>query len=212
MAFKNITSRNHEHIRSLASTMKRMHAMTGPFLARNLLGLARRARQEAPRELSDPMKNDYDTNLVWRVIPVLASRLSRITLDLNEGPDPGVTQMDDEGLRRLVGVHMRNSSLRNRIAERARTEHVQSVLALDVLGHDFVNGNPIAMAADRLRDPAPEHDDQGDWLARHMRKISRVRFGHARFSSWQPEFQDFPKSEEEYAALTARIQEGPEPW
>lgn len=211
MAFKNVNTEFRARIESISATMRRLHALTSPFLAGNLLRLSRVARAEAPSALGDPRYGTYDVNLVWQVIPTLAKRTGSVSLLPNEATDADITCLDDRELRCLVGVYLNNSGL-GTLGQDLRSRDDVTPLAIDILGHEFVNGNPIAMVADRLCEPAPEGEDQGDWLARHMREISRVRFGHARFSSWQPEFQDFPKSEVEYAALTARIQEGPEPW
>ncbi len=182
-----------ERIEMVGRTMRRMHAMTDPFLARNLLRLARQARQEMPDVLGNPGSTGYDPALVWQVIPELAKRIGGAPLLPNEGCDFLYTAQDARGLRETVGRCLDNSSL-GRLAVKRRASAPtapQEPLALDILGHDFVNGNPIAMAADRLHPPAPEGSDREDWLARHMREISRYRFGHAGHAAWSPSFQDY---------------------
>lgn len=165
------------------------HAMTDAFLAHSLLRAARTARREAPAELANPAERNYDTTLVWHVIPVLASRLGPVTLLPNEGTDRDVAGLDDRKLRTLVGQCLRNSGLGS--LGRKHRPNGTCPCALDVLGREFVNGNPIAMAADRVSPPDLSDDSREDWLAVHMREVGRSRFGHEEFLAWEPAFQDW---------------------
>jgi hypothetical protein len=160
----------------------RLHALPDRFLGRALLTLARRARVEAPERLGKPSDAGYENLLVWSTIPRLAKALGETDFTAEEISLLPLTPEGGQALRDHVGNCLANADLL-RYGLKHRSE------ALQILGHSFVNGNPITSALDRVAPPAPESDD---WIARHMREISRNRFGDARFDAWSPAFQSHP--------------------
>lgn len=186
MAFKFITPESRSRVETLSREMKRFHGLTDRWLGEELLRLAREARRLAVR-LGNPARQDYDVNFVWQVVPELARRLGAGPLHLNEATDSFTCQRDDRAFRNLIGVYLQNISLFRLGCEVSiQRGDRAAVSALDILGHEFVNGNPVEMAISRLVGPAPANDDQSDWLARHCREVGQYRASLAH-GVWQPE-------------------------
>lgn len=192
MAFRTLNPEFRARREMISATMNRLHAMTDPFLARNVLKMTREARSELPERLGNPSGPGYDVLLVWQIVPILAKRVSGCALLPNEGRDPEWIQESDQGLRNVVGQCLNNSEM-SRWAMQSRPKGLDKISALELISREFVNGNPIAILADRVCAPAPSGEDKSDWLAQHMREISRARFGDERFSAWSPEFQNYTR-------------------
>ncbi len=174
------------------ATIARLYALPDRWLAQSLLNLSRAARREAPDLLGDPCRNDYDANMVWQIVPILAKRLGATAVEPNEATDPWLLTADDRALREISGAYLANCGM-GITAHRIRKDFSSSrPMALDILGNDIANGNPVAFAVDRLCGPAPADDDRGDHIARTMREVSRCRFRHCGFDRWTPSFQDYP--------------------
>lgn len=197
MAFKTnreIDQKTLERVEIIQSEIMRLYMLTDRFLGRALLKIGREARAYAPDALGNPAAGGYDVILAWGVIPRLASRLGENDLLPAEEAFARSLTADAAEFRTLVGSCMNNSSLRLLVAE-------TDSLPLSLLNREFVNGNPITMALDRVHPPTPE---SADWCARHMREISWNRFGHGEHDAWSPEFQNFE-------GMTARLQLMAEP-
>ena len=161
--------------------MARLHALPDRWLAEALLRMAREARSSHP-DLRDPFGDTYSPAFLWQAVPEAARRLGG-KLSPNEAADPSYRTMPDAEFRAMLGIYLKNVSL-SRYADPAGRDRARPS-AMDLLGHEFVNGNPVAMAADRICPPPPPGDDRGDWIARHTREISRTR-GHGETAEWHP--------------------------
>jgi hypothetical protein len=161
--------------------MDRIYDLPDRFLGRILLRLARQAREDAPKELGVAGAAGYENLIIWQVIPKLAGLLGEKSLTRLETIGALKTHQTGENFRELVGTCLGYSNLHGLAREK-------DSMALFLLSNDFVNGNPITMALDRV---APPDLEAKDWVARHMREISQVRFGHPFFDRWDPEFQKF---------------------
>jgi hypothetical protein len=165
--------------------LARLHALEDPWLAAELLRLGRRARQAAPDKLGCPTNSGYENALAWSVIPDLACRLSpmlRAKLVANEGQDPWLIGFAGERYREQVYIYLNNSAL---YSWGHRKEYRNNdAMALRLLGNTAVNGNPIAMALDRIYPPEQCQDP----LAKAMRSMSARRCHDQVMSSWSPAF------------------------
>jgi hypothetical protein len=198
--WKNIISPEaRARVEEVGREVERLHALPDRFLARALLDMARRGREDHPERLGVPREAGYGNLLIWSVIPALAQRLGEKGLTETEKSCAREVPREPAELRRFIGNCLLNSDLQTLGIEAGSR-------ALDVLGHSIVNGNPITSALDRIAPPAPESDD---WVARHMREVSRSRFGDERFDSWTPEFQDWKAVRE--AAAAAKAGDSPAP-
>lgn len=161
----------------------RLHRLPDRFLARALIQLSREACKDLA-QVRPSFVVGYDERILKSVIPRLAHALGET--GLTEDERDAIQSVPEKGqpLRDHVGICMKNEDL-------ARLAIETSSDALAILSNSFVNGNPITSALDRVAPPSPESDD---WVARHMREISRARFGDARCDRWEPEFQDYQRS------------------
>ena len=184
MAFK-IDPEKHakllEQIGITRAEMERLHGLPDRFLGRALLKIGREARDAVPDALGNPSAGGYGVMLTWGVIPRLAARLGETDLMPAETAFARSLATDGPGFREVVGQCMANHEL-----QKIKSGKVSQSFRL--LNHDFVNGNPITITLDRVHPPTQESND---WIARHMREISRARFGHEEHVAWSPAFQDY---------------------
>jgi hypothetical protein len=171
-------------IGEIGREMARLHGLADRFLGRALIDLARKAVDADPELGGDPRKKGYESLLIRSVLPRLALSLGETGLTRLEAagaraaPDPGPE------LRSLVGTCLNNASFRP-FANSADPQ-------LRALTFGFANGSPVTIGLDRV---CPPNYTSDDWVARHIREISRARFGDERFSAWEPAMQDYPKRE-----------------
>ncbi|TFL16036.1 hypothetical protein DR046_22175 [Jannaschia formosa] len=71
---------------------------------------------------------------------------------------------------------------------------VHSAAVHDRGGAHVANGNPVAIAVDRIQPPSPTSSRSADPIAGHMRGICRIRHGHEDMLAWAPAFQDYAGS------------------
>ena len=167
--------------------VERMYALPDRWLGREIAGIARRLRASVPEFASPAAEGDgYSKHMLWDVIPEIARRLGEPLLP-NESSDYDLRTAGDVAFRRDVGTVMSNiSSVR---LLRLVPEDLQDDLHMLLL--DAANGNPVAVALDRVAPPGPEADDR---IARHVREVSGCR-GHVPTSSWHPDLQHPPEPE-----------------
>jgi hypothetical protein len=169
-------------IELMDAELARIHALDDRWLGEEILRLARRARQENPGLLADPRGGSYSPNLVWQVIPEVARRLGAKP-GLNEATDREIVSSDDRKLRERVGHYLANSDLR--YGMESRVDKGETLTAISKLEHLPCNGNPVAMAIDRICPPAPQGQDQDDPLARSIWSVGRYLDG-VQVGAWSP--------------------------
>ena len=186
--FRNILSKaSIDLIRQTQDEMNNIFLMDDRSIGFLLIELARGARKEDPERLGKPA-DSYANAFVWSVIPALALRLGVPSFVLSKDERTQIEELpEDSGkLREHIANYLRNTQLVN------RPEMLEKEI-IHLLDNEFVNGNPIAVALDRL---APAGPDNHDWIAEHTREISRARFGDERFSNWTPEMQDYGEKQD----------------
>lgn len=180
MAFTNIDLPDHIRARLDATRdeMARLHGLPDRWLAQALLNMARGARA-SHADLADPDQQVYGPAFLWHLVPEVARRLGG---QLQPGEGDRYRHLDDYSLRVVAGRYLKHAGLGYYDTGSQERSEPSS---LDLLDHDFVNGNPVAMAVDRIH-PAPEKGQDGmDWIALHMREVSGFR-GHGDVASWSP--------------------------
>ena len=161
--------------------MARLYALPDRFLGRALLDLSRRAIEADPDLAGDPRKRGYESLLIRSVLPRLALELGETRLTTFEQAGARAAPLAGHALRSLTGTCLNNAGFRGFV----ESPDPQ----LRVLSLGFANGSPITIGLDRVSPPQPNSDD---WVATHIREISRARFGDERFSSWTPAMQEYP--------------------
>lgn len=167
--------------------VERLYVLPDRWLGREIAGIARRIRASVPEFASPASEGDgYTKHMLWDVVPELARRLGEPLLP-NESSDAGLRRAGEAELRRDVSTCLCNlSSVR---LMRIVPEDLQDDLHMILL--DAANGNPVAVALDRIAPPGPEADDR---IARHVREVSGCR-RHVPTSSWHPGLQHPPEPE-----------------
>ncbi len=160
--------------------MVRLHGLSDRFLGRALLDLSRRAIEADPELGGDPRRRGYESLLIRSVLPRLALELRETGLTGVERAGARAAPLSGPELRRLTGTCLNNAAFRLFV------ESPDPQLRALSLG--FANGSPVTIGLDRVAPPQPNSDD---WVARHIREISRARFGDERFSAWTPAMQDY---------------------
>lgn len=173
---------------AVTQELDRLFGLEDRWLGEEILRLARDAR--ALLDTHFPTEHvGYDQFLVSDLAPEIARRLGAKP-NADESQNVAIRASSDREIRERLGRYFNNM----RIAEKgyelrhmmeSAGKEVPTYYALDILGHEFVNGNPLAMAVDRICTPAPADSDRDDWIARHTREISRNR-GHAETAVWTP--------------------------
>lgn len=173
-------------------TMARLHALPDRFLGRELLRLARAARTQVlvtDAYMADPQYGTYNVALLWHVLPEMAARLGETSFELNERKDPWMAAKTGADFRECVSSYITHNDLGHRYGYKGDQAEPNPCY---LLGHEPCNGNPIAIALDRL---CPPFDTSADDAARRIREAGRCRFGNdAVVNAWSPAFQDYPRS------------------
>lgn len=181
-----------QRLLSVRREMERLYGVPDRWLAEELLRLARRAREEHPDELGEADGITYDNNFVWQVVPEIARRLGCGNVAANEARALKAMSLGDGALREYAGHYLKHCSVNYWLDAGA-----EKPLAMELLLHEVANGNPVAMALDRLC-PAPEKgQDQDDYVARTVREISRRR-GFVATAIWSPRLQDWRERASDY--------------
>ena len=165
----------------VSAEMSRLYGLSDRFLGRSLLALSRSAIEADPELGGDPRKRGYESILIRSVLPRLAVELGETGLTAVELAGARAAPPPGGDLRSLTGTCLNNAAFRG------FTNHADPLLRALTLG--FANGSPITIGLDRVAPPDARADD---WVVRHIREVSRARFGDERFSSWAPAMQDYP--------------------
>jgi hypothetical protein len=188
---KIMSAASRQRIDAVRAEMDRLYTLQDRWLAEELLRLSRDARQLM--ETHFPTGHvGYDQFMVNDIAPEIARRLGG-KLNADEAQNTAIRSSSDRELRENLGHYFNNQQVGTKGYELRRMmkdagKEAPVFYALDIIGHEFVNGNPLAMAMDRICDPAPAGEDKDDWLARHTREISRNR-GFEPTGSWSPDMQ-----------------------
>lgn len=168
-------------LREVGREMARLYALPDRFLGRALLDLSRRAIDADPELGGDLRNRGYESLLIRSVLPRLALELGETRLTALEQAGARAAPLAGHALRSFTGTCLNNAGFRGFV----ESPDPQ----LRVLSLGFANGSPITISLDRVSPPQPNSDD---WVATHIREISRARFGDERFSAWAPTMQDYP--------------------
>jgi hypothetical protein len=93
--------------------------------------------------------------------------------------------MSDANFRLYAGVILQNTPVPYQLMGFNKNPEPT---AYEILNHDFANGNPIAIAVDRIAKPAANLT-RDDWMAWHIREISKAR-GMGEQYCWSPVMQN----------------------
>lgn len=148
--------------------LTRLFALPDLWLASAILKLCRQARFDHP-DIA-PWGDTYDSKLVWFLGPELSRRLGLHQSTATE-IDPQLQALSAGELRDIAGSILLNAS-----SHRPGS-------AWWLLTHDPCNGNPVAMAVDRITPPLLP--DRRDPLSRRISEVQRIR-GLPQTGSWQP--------------------------
>lgn len=162
----------------------RLYRLPDRWLAQELLRLARRARLEQPEHLHRGRPMSYATSFVWHLLPNLAERLGATDFRPGENAHPDIVSAEGPFLRELVSSYMQNHGLSTLPQQRERNRPS----AIDIITRDPANGNPIAIALDRVAPALVNGKPSQDWLARYIQEISNIR-GRQPRSHWHPDMQ-----------------------
>lgn len=187
MAFKlPISEELRQRIDAEHREMERLFALPDRWLAAELLRLVRDIRGRTKYAARSADTDTYNSVLLWDVIPELARRLGA-TLELNESTDYSITRLEGEMFRDFVASCLGNVST----SYMAQAKTGRLLEPVSVLFHSVPNGNPVAMALDRLVPPSPDCLDR---LSQEIRSVSLAR-GLDGQSSWTPEMQHYPRAQ-----------------
>ncbi len=177
--------------------MERLFALPDRFLARELLKMARQARAaivDVEPRMHDPFDPTYDVSFLWHAVPEVAARLGETSFLANERRSPWLADTDGQDFRDRVGGWIQNVE----IGRRHGHDGGRVPNACLLLAHDPCNGNPVAIALDRI---APPGRSSTDWPARHLREVGRTRFDQdEEWTAWTPTFQHYPRETDRRAA------------
>lgn len=148
--------------------LNRLYALPDIWLASAILKLCREARLNHP-DIA-PWGDTYDSKLVWFLGPEISRRLGLRRSTAAEC-DPQLQALTAVELRVLAGSVLLNSSCH------------RSGSAWWLLTHDPCNGNPIAMAVDRITPPPLQNRD--DPLSRRISEVQSIR-GLPLTGRWHP--------------------------
>jgi len=166
------------------------HDMPDRWLARALMRLCRATRKEMEKSKDPAGPFDPDRWLIWHVVPEIARRLGDLQLYDEEASRGNLIDLPGRRLRERAGELFRASPTARALAA------TQSGAEED--GHDEKNagtdpvarrlfcpiaqGNPIAMALDRLYPPDPGFEDHFAVATR----LACMEMGLAPMSAWSP--------------------------
>lgn len=167
--------------------VERLFSLPDRFLGRALRDIGRAARSELGHPFDYPDHTGYGAGTLWNVIPGLARALGETDLTSDERFGACLLPENLAHMRRFTGLCLGNSEIPYQVM---RSDKRSVMLNAFLVSGEFVNGNPIAIALDRVSPPKPQSND---WIAIHMREISSIRFGHSDFDRWTPEFNAYPR-------------------
>jgi hypothetical protein len=192
MAFKGIrgllTPGQIDQVDRTRDYMASVHAMDNLALGQEIMRLAHEARRLYPEQLhrGERHRDTYTTSLFWDVAPEVARRLGVTVFGQTIRDD--VRKATDQELRNWVGSCIGGTPWSPRTGKDA--EVGAPLCPWQLLKHEAVNGNPLAIGVDRLH-PATEYD-RNDILSRAMNEVSSARGFEPALLMWNPEMDNPP--------------------
>lgn len=171
----------------MEAELTRLFSLSDVELGEEILRLARATREKFPEHTKRAMPHGdtYTTALFWDIAPELAKRLGAPGVDETIRPD--VSSKSDAELRIWVGSCVNNTGWSPALGTSDRYMDA-SLCPWEMLTHTPVNGNPLAMAIDRL---APVTTvELNDSLAASMREVSGFVGFEEPLLMWRPSWRD----------------------
>lgn len=173
----------------------RRHRYHGKFMAAELLKLSSDVRKDYQGIMLLNYGKTLTSNFFRNIIPELAVRLGcpRKALDVSEGNNDKIAQLDNRELRNLINVCLKRLSLSNFINygksnfpnDSTKTEQEIStgltlpvVLMLNAPG----NGNVVAFGIEQVVGASKEYED---YIVEDIRNTALNR-GHGHVDKWNP--------------------------
>ena len=170
-----------------SNEISRLYGLQDRWLAEALLRLTRDIRDRHPDKFNLLSEMSYSCNLVWHIVPEVARRLGATKFRSNENTKDEFRYCSGFDLRIAAGMSLLHSD----IASLGFDVPGTTPSSEEILGHPISNGNPVVFALDRIAPAAVRRTDRKDWLARHLREISRER-GHRETPHWTPDLERKP--------------------
>lgn len=161
--------------------LQALYGKKTPDLASRVLLLAYEARAYCRFEPDSPV---YDADLLWHGIPELADRLGVHVVTSMEQSDEW-SKLTNAEFRTRLGACLLNTSREPTVFPEGAS---RNPLCWSLLVHTPCNGNPVAIAMDRLC--PPDLDNRDDPLVRHMLEIG-ARRGQSG-AMWSPDWMADP--------------------
>lgn len=158
--------------RSEAAEMERLYALPPRWLAREIVSLVGRAREEVTSGGVAGYQADLARDLLWEIAPEIAYRLGET--GARAGSSLGLATAGCKHLRAAAGFAL--------VALSMDPPHIGGQ-AWRRLTRPLTDGNPLAIALDRV---APAGPGSTDLAARHLWSVSRAA-GLGTVLEWTPE-------------------------
>ena len=179
-----LSPQTRERLARTAVEIGRLYRLPNRWLAEQLLKLTRQLRRDYPDKLGYPYALGYDAAFAWHLVPEIAKRLGATLLLPNEATEIGIMTLQGQDFREYAGVFLNNIVVKH--WPHTGCSGIPS--AAELLAHSIANGNPVAIAIDRLYPAPPRGQDRHDAIARQIREVSHYR-GHAETAYWSPDLQ-----------------------
>jgi hypothetical protein len=176
-------------LKEIKERINDIFSLSDTELGECLLKLSRQVRDDLPERFGKPeLSAGYNAYLVWDLIPELAYRLGCRSFHDGERADWQIRNVTSEQLRNFAStVLFHTSSLSTSVGYTKAAALGSSPCPWDIIKYSIPNGNPVAIALDRV---APPDSDSLDEIAKHIREISSVR-GMPAQSAWSPLMQNY---------------------
>lgn len=195
-----LSAQARERLQLEQSALQRIYHMETQDLAFGVLSLARQARAYCQ---FGPEDSVYDSQLLWRAIPELARRLG-VRETTPEEQSTHWARLSDSALRARLASCLFNASDKPTITPSGGS---RNPWCWSLLMHTPCNGNPVAMAMDRLCPPNLE--DRQDPLVRHMLEVGALRGQSG--AMWSPDWMLQRPDDREEAASDLTPETTPNP-
>lgn len=190
MAFKFkglLSPEDRVYLDRMRGEMRRLYALPDRFLGRAILDYARAARAKYPEDLGagGHERRGYALAFFWDVVPEVARRLGESRFLPQERVSADVVAASGSELRDWVHYCLGCTGRRPRVADPGDV----GLDPWDVLLHEPANGNPVAMAVDRISPVCAPN--RGDGLSSAISEVSGHRGFEPPHLMWEPGMQEY---------------------